>query len=746
MVGPILIRELIKEGVKHNERRMLVLSGKDNFNLLVKSIGYAMEVYNMLFKRTRLFYFTRSLIEGKESAKRAKEFERRMKEFERLDVEIAAYAESNKYMGRTCEILVLDLMDSLNPNDLGRLIGTVRGGGLVFLLTLKLKDYEKVVLKTQEDLVIPPYTLKDVKHRFERRFVKKLQEHEGIVIVEDKKVRKESKLKAGGVKKKELKFPEKVEFDKELYKLCATQDQINALKMLEKVGEGRVFVITAHRGRGKSALLGLVISGYVKKKGGKVIVTAPNLTNVQTLFEFLEKGLDALGIPYKKFEGTNIISIKGKGFRVEYHTPASALSKKGEVIFVDEAAGIWVPTLFRFLKNFKRCVFSTTIHGYEGAGRGFNVKFMKGLKERGVSVKQYELKEAIRYSNDDPIEKWLFDTLLLDAEPPEIEKVEKKKFVKVDMDEWFEEEEKLRQFVGIYVLAHYQNNPYDLLLIGDAPHHEGYAVLSEGKVICSVQLAKEGGLKGKELKYLLEKEKPKGHLIPDRIAKHYGFLEFAKLRGGRIVRIATHPDLQGKGIGSFALKRLSKLKLDWVGASFGVDPKLLKFWIKNGFVPLHISPQRNEVSGEHSLIVVKPLSKKAEVLVNQINKEFKIYLLYALSDHLRNMDVESALLLLKSGKGVRTKPRLTRVQKEKLKRYMKGDLTYECVVGGMKELTFAYFLSGDYFLEEKVEKVLVAKVLQGRSWPEIEKLTGERFSVWFERMHEIASQLQAFIS
>jgi len=43
------------------------------------------------------------------------------------------------------------------------------------------------------------------------------------------------------------------------------------------------------------------------------------------------------------------------------------------------------------------------------------------------------------------------------------------------MKEWFyNDDPKLKNFVGIYILAHYQNKPNDIAMLADAPHHDAF--------------------------------------------------------------------------------------------------------------------------------------------------------------------------------------------------------------------------------------------------------------------------------
>ena len=52
--------------------------------------------------------------------------------------------------------------------------------------------------------------------------------------------------------------------------------------------------MTAARGRGKSAALGLAISAAVAFGYSNVFVTSPSPENLKTVFEFLFKGFDLL--------------------------------------------------------------------------------------------------------------------------------------------------------------------------------------------------------------------------------------------------------------------------------------------------------------------------------------------------------------------------------------------------------------------------------------------------------------------
>ena len=53
--------------------------------------------------------------------------------------------------------------------------------------------------------------------------------------------------------------------------------------------------LTAGRGRGKSAALGISIAGSIVYGFSNIFVTAPSPENLKSVFEFIFKGLDSLG-------------------------------------------------------------------------------------------------------------------------------------------------------------------------------------------------------------------------------------------------------------------------------------------------------------------------------------------------------------------------------------------------------------------------------------------------------------------
>ncbi len=691
--------ELLSEAKKCNQRRMIVLFGKrmDSHRLLREIVSVA---------------------RGKKLIMMHK------KDVEYENAETAELRDIDDYLGTTYDFVAVDFHHSLVPNDLGKIINVCRGGGLICLLFPKPEEWHKSTNFFHEVILTPPYSLNDIKHNFSRFLEKKIWEGRGITIIDSsaKMVLKDGKMKCSRRKSKKLKIPEKTIFPKHIYDMCLTQDQINALYELEKIWEGGTAVIVADRGRGKSSILGIFLGALARSRGKlNAVITSPSPKNVREIFRFARKILEMDSMIRDVVEKDGeIVEIRGRGIKIRYFEPTKAAKYHADVHIVDEAAGIPVPLLFKYLSRSDIVVYSSTVHGYEGTGRTFSIRFLGGLRKRVKDFRMIEMLTPIRYSEDDPIEEWSFSSLLLDAEPPEIKEVDlnKLKYIKGGIEDLLRDERKLREYYGIFVLAHYRNSPNDFGILCDAPNHEvRYLETKDGRVVCSVQLAREGGLPDDILFEMYYGHFPAGNLIPDTVIKHYRNIDFGRLKGYRIVRIATHPDLMDRGIGSKMLQKIFKEDADWIGASFGATRQLLNFWLKNGFHVIHISPKESEVTGEYSVIVIRPKSKRAKKIVKEIRKHFAERFIISLAEIHRNMDVGVAHLILKDLPKKQGEISLSPMDWKRIIMYAYGPAMYEVVRDAIYKLAVQYFtVENDIALNEEQEMILTAKVLQGKHW------------------------------
>lgn len=364
--------------------------------------------------------------------------------------------------------------------------------------------------------------------------------------------------------------------------------------------------LTAGRGRGKSAALGVSIAAAVAHGYSNIFVTSPSPENLRTLFDFVFKTFDALGYTehadYTLVQSTNPdfnkAIVRVNVFRshrqtIQYIAPHD-WHKLGqaELVVIDEAAAIPLPLVKKLLGPY--LVFlSSTVNGYEGTGRALSHKLIKQLREQGqaggsaqssgtaVSVagrvfRDVTLNEPIRYAAGDKVERWLNQLLCLEANehipriisgcphPSECE------LYYVERDTLLSyhkaSEEFLQRMVGLYVSSHYKNTPDDLQLLADAPAHHLFVLLgpvSQSQktlpdLLCVIQVSLEGAISKESVKASLARGlKNAGDMIPWTMSTQFQEPMFAGLSGARIVRIATHPELQRMGYGQQAISQLA---------------------------------------------------------------------------------------------------------------------------------------------------------------------------------------------
>lgn len=768
------IGKLAETAIPARIRLLIVISGADPSTLgalAAKTLAYYMKKWKSKGKKRDFKALYVYHDEFDDAIRLKEEFEHHLEKPAHLELEFSIYEKSEKYLGMTFSFLIMDLTHDLKPNDLGRLIGIVEGGGLVVFLAPPWEKWDTFKTIFKENLTIPQFP--EPRHIFISWIKRQLMSHDGIGIYDadnEKVIKKPTLSMEYTAYEKKVEIPEKKMFPTVIYKHALTQDQVNVLKIIEEFfekpppGKKKVLVLTADRGRGKSCAIGIGAVGLIHlfrtkkvKIKPRVLVTAPDPSNIQSLMTLASKTLDALGYKYEviKKEG-DVIELRSDNFSIEYWEPITIPKIKGDLVIVDEAAGIHVPLLYKIWGSHDRIIFSSTIHGYEGAGRGFSVRFLKKIKESGETILyEYEMSEPIRYNYNDPVEKWQFDALLLDAEPAQLtpedlESIEKKelKYIKYDPEKLFSDPEELRQLFGIYVLAHYRNEPDDLGMMADAPHHYIRAVKTKtGKVVCAVQIAQEGPVPRELISELLKGSKIPGNIIPDRFLKHIRLVDFADTVGWRIVRIATHPSVQGKGIGSWVLEKIyqevKERGLDWLGSGFGVNEELLRFWVKNGFEVIHISPDRNPVSGEYTVLVLRPVSSKAIKLVETAQREFKTKISNSLPVNYRELEPEVALVFLSQPPYLEGEAKriFTPIELDRLWTYCRGPMTFEAAADLMYKLALLHFWlppEKRATLSRKQELLLIAKALQGWSWDDISANLGIKVKDAQRDGHEIA--------
>ena len=338
------------------------------------------------------------------------------------------YKETEKILGNTFGMCILQDFEAITPNLLARTIETVEGGGMVLLLLKGMTSLKQLYTLSMD--IHSRYRTEahgDVVARFNERFVLSLGSCDSCLFVDDEL----NVLPISGGKnvkplpppdpEEEGKTKARIELDgiKEslvdtqpvgsLVKIAKTVDQAKALltfvdAIAEKTLRSTV-TLTAARGRGKSAALGVAIAAAIAHGYSNIFITSPSPENLKTLFEFLFKGFDALNyldhVDYTIIQSTNpefnkaIVRVnvhRQHRQTIQYIQPQDAYTLgQAELVVIDEAAAIPLP-LVRKLMGPYLVFMASTINGYEGTGRSLSLKLIQQLREQ--SRGSFKLNEA----------------------------------------------------------------------------------------------------------------------------------------------------------------------------------------------------------------------------------------------------------------------------------------------------------------------------------------------------------------
>ncbi|WDE08144.1 tRNA(Met) cytidine acetyltransferase [Thalassomonas viridans] len=445
---------------------------------------------------------------------------------------------------------------------------------------------------------------------------------------------------------------------------CKTPEQADAVQNIIKVVKGhrsRPLVLTADRGRGKSSALAIAAAELLaggSKTGEKmhIGITAPHLQACEVFFRQLQ-----VSLPGAEFSGGRCVHAHGV---IEFFPVDVLLHQQAQLglLLVDEAAAIPVYLLQQLLACYHRMVFSTTIHGYEGAGRGFTLKFRQILQQQTPGYRALHVHQPIRWAGDDPLEAFIFRACLLKAALAEVndgdhpvphadERRNESEFLLLTPEDLLADEALLEQVFAVLVTAHYQTKPSDLKMLLDNPRMRIFCLKRQQQVLAVALLMLEGKAAADEVEAVKNsRRRLRDQFIPQSLMSHNGVDQAFGYSYLRIMRIAVHPVYQQQGLGSNFLAQLQEYgqaqQIDFIGSSFGANAHLLSFWLKGGYQLARIGFTPDASSGEHSALVLKALNDNGRTLQQDIHRQFYRSFDYLLLDEYQHLPVALIALIL----------------------------------------------------------------------------------------------------
>lgn len=537
-------------------------------------------------------------------------------------------------LGHEYEWVILNCFSGFRANAAMALSGTIKANGLMVILCPELSQWPNFPDPEQINRVSYGYQQKNTHSYFLQHLISSILEDRSVAMLSSDKFSGEA-------------FFVEDNSEKDRY-----SEQEQAVLSICKVAQGhrhRPLVLTADRGRGKSSALGIAAAKLMQTSTINICLTAPHIHTVEQVFFHTKRLLTNTVVNPNSlsFQSSSLI-FKPIDVLLEDHCST-------DLLLIDEASAIPVHILNRIAKKFTRVVFSSTVHGYEGSGRGFEMRFIKQLSMLRPSFKRIHMLQPIRWYKDDALEQFWFNTLFHNglqsieiAEP--VEQIIS--YQHVSKAQFINDKKLLADLFRLLITAHYQTSQDDLQRLLDAPEIQCFILTRGTTLLGVVQIIEEGGDVLSDLATNIANcsRRVRGHLVAQNIASTYNSPSFLLANQWRISRIAVAPEHQRQGLGkqliNFVEQQAKLQQIKYLTASFGCNTDVLNFWFNRKFKLAKMSAKPEVSSGEHSGICVKPLSNEALELSNSIHKEFQQDLHYQIDKNFQLMSEDILMLVI----------------------------------------------------------------------------------------------------
>jgi len=615
-------------------------------------------------------------------------------------------SKAENVIGSEYQTIFYDIENHFSPNLFSALSGTLRGGGLFFILCPPLDQWKKALYETDKYLW---------------RICELLLENNLYVL--SKASRKNYSL-----------IEELPQSAVSRTKDCHVQQEeaVNHIIHTTSGHRNRPLVLLANRGRGKSASLGLASAKLISSGIKEIIITAPSIQACEVAFKHYQLSVDP------EFKNDNYF---------KYIPPDELIRNKppAPLLIIDEAAGIPTPMLQNLLKHYSRIVFATTLHGYEGTGQCFPIKFFKILDQETPNWKKLALHSPIRWNDNDPLEKLTNKLFLFSpdnyTEPKPID-LKTLKISKISTQELICNESLLNNFYDLLSTAHYRTQPSDLQQIINNENIEIYLVISNSVLIATAITMREGELdENLSTEIYYGNRRPKGHITPQTLITHLGIKNAGEFRYLRLMRIAVRTDLQSQNIGSTLCKHIEadakKREFDALSCSYGASAELLNFWKKQEFSLVRLGHHKKAKTNAFAAFMLKPLQNRFEFINAEAKASFHRNFPLLLPEKLTGLETKLTLTIFKWYLSSEKKP-LADVDYNKIFLVANHNHSYEDNIYSIYEFSLNALCNETIhdLLSQKELTLLLYKTIYGDSWKEISnrlQFTGQREALAFYR-------------
>ncbi len=597
--------------------------------------------------------------------------------------ESVPFAKVETILGSEKKIVAIDLFEGINADVVCIAAGLVKRGGLLVLLSPGVARWHEI--KDQYGIWQDQQVAKEFE--FVRYFFASIKTDSDACI----RLSPESGLQQPA----KLQDLAQTEFiNGKTGEQNAVLEQIS--RWLAK-GSEPIALLTADRGRGKSACLGFAIRKAVDEKDLSVVVTAYSRQSASIVYKY----------------------CNSPRFVAPDHLIASQI--RADLLVIDEAAMLPLSMLARLCGQSEKVLMATTTGGYEGTGQGFLLRFVARFCENRLL--RLNLYQPVRWAENDYLENWINRTFLLKAShhgctlPNELNGL---KIQMIDRRDILQ----VKDTYALMTVAHYRTRPSDLRALMENPNLIPMVATYQNRVVGMLAANCEGGLEPDLChQVFLGNRRPKGHLLAQMLTAQAGLRDFACFKGLRIQRIAVDEVNRRRGVGRQLIKTVEACarqhQFDYMGACFALDGDSAGFWRTCGFRLVHIAHGQGKSTGNHTLAVASIINPDLEIAMRKLEHRLVSALPLMLVQNLKYMPAEDVIAMLRF---IDYQYEWQDIERDEIHAFAAGNRGFDLC-----------FPSLQRFLIQKISQSperqsfhgwLVEKVIQNRKWEELTPETG----------------------
>ncbi len=598
------------------------------------------------------------------------------------------FSKADTCLGSEARLVALDLFDGFNPDVLCIVAGLVQAGGVLLLVSPPIKDWN---MQTDRYAIWQDKTT-SLRARFAEYFFCALEQDNeiGILVIPGFDFMSKNSLP-------ELRSLQQIPIEH-----GQTAEQTRCLQRIEQwvaSGQSGIALINAERGRGKSTCLGLLVKHL--QASYRILISA---NSKQTCAQLLRLVPDA-----------------------EFVAPDRLMQSclEADLVIIDEAAMIPLSMLRQLNRLYPRLIMATTSGGYEGTGQGFMLRFVAAMDAQ--KLMQLSLDKPVRWCQGDQLEAWLNRTLMLtpDTLNPPARPVGKASW-KLQLLEDPGDPEHFPLLQQVYALlnsAHYRTRPSDLRMLMENPDLVLVVACQETAVVGAALLNIEGGLDDELCaEVFLGRRRPRGHLLAQMLTAQAGLRNFARYKGIRVQRIAVAETHRRLGLGTqlleHALSYGRENSMDYLGASFALDPETAGFWRQAQFSLVHVSYAQGKSSGDHSIVVLRSISLKLVAEMDILQQRIQRQLPTWMTQFLQYMDADQIVSLLRFANYHAS---INELEQDEIEAFARGNKGFELCFSSLQKCVMQFIAQSSH---ESTDSLLIEKAIQNRNWDLLERESG----------------------